>query len=146
AAPASAWNKAGHMASGAIAFDVLKVESPQTLAAVVALLKRHPQFATRWEEKFAGLSEEDQGKHLFMLAARWPDDIRGNKKYDHPFWHFINYPFKPAGQPDSVKPLPPKEENIMQAFRLNLKRLRQGPREDQAVALCWLFHLVGDVH
>ena len=104
------------MASGAIAFDVLKAESPQTLAAVVALLKRHPQFGTRWEEKLTGLSEEDQGRHLFMLAARWPDDIRGNKKYDHPFWHFINYPFKPTGQPESVKPAEPKEENIVQAF------------------------------
>ena len=48
-----------------------------------------------------------------MLAARWPDDIRGKKKYDHPKWHYINYPFKPAGQPDSVKPAEPGEENIV---------------------------------
>lgn len=144
--PASAWNQAGHMVSGAIAFDVLKAESPQTLAAVVAILKRHPQYATLWEAKLGGLPEKDRNRYLFMLAARWADDIRGHKKYDHPFWHFINYPFKPAGQPDSVKPAPPREENIVQAFGLNLKKLRQGAREDQAVALCWLFHLVGDVH
>ena len=81
-----------------------------------------------------------------MLAARWPDDIRGKKKYDHPKWHYINYPFKPAGQPDSVKPAEHAEENIVEAYRLNLKKLHKGTGEEQAVALCWVFHLIGDVH
>ncbi len=35
---ALAWNKAGHMVSGAIAYADLKQVSPQTLARVVALL------------------------------------------------------------------------------------------------------------
>ena len=37
-----------------------------------------------------------------MLAARWPDDIRGDKAFDHPMWHYIDYPYKPPGQPASV--------------------------------------------
>ena len=57
--PAPAWNKAGHMVSGAIAYHVLKADSPETVKAVVAILKRHLQFATLWEEKLAGLSEEN---------------------------------------------------------------------------------------
>src|SRR5262249_33233682 len=45
---ALAWNKAGHMVSGAIAYAELKQASPQTLARVIALLKTHPHFETRW--------------------------------------------------------------------------------------------------
>ena len=37
---ALAWNKAGHMVSGAIAYAVLKQDHPDTLAKVVELLKR----------------------------------------------------------------------------------------------------------
>ena len=36
---ACAWNKAGHMVSGAIAYADLKQNSPQSLTRVVALLK-----------------------------------------------------------------------------------------------------------
>ena len=46
---AFAWNKAGHMVSGAIAYADLKQTSPQTLEQVVALLKTHPQFETKWK-------------------------------------------------------------------------------------------------
>jgi hypothetical protein len=144
--PAPAWNKAGHMVSGAIAYDVLKADSPETVKAVVAMLKRHPHFAALWEKKLTGLAEEDRGKYLFMHAACWADDIRGSRKYDHPAWHYINNPFKPDGQPDSVKTAEPAEENIVQAYRLNLKRLQKGAGEEQTVALCWIFHLIGDVH
>jgi hypothetical protein len=37
---AFAWSKAGHMVSGAIAYADLKQSSPETLARVIALLKR----------------------------------------------------------------------------------------------------------
>jgi hypothetical protein len=44
AAPALAFNKATHMISGAIAYHVLRAESPQTLQKVIALLEQHPDF------------------------------------------------------------------------------------------------------
>jgi hypothetical protein len=74
AAPVRAWNRAGHLASGAIAFDVLKGESPQTLAAVVALLRRHPQFGTRWEDAvfiraLAACSSSRQSKITRWVAS-----------------------------------------------------------------------------
>src|SRR5262245_29887176 len=53
-APAAlAWNKAGHMVSGAIAYADLKQDSPQTLERVIALLKAHPHYETRWERRLA---------------------------------------------------------------------------------------------
>src|SRR5262245_43508545 len=49
AAPALAWNKAGHMVSGAIGYAVLKQDSPRALAGVIALLKAHPAYKEKWE-------------------------------------------------------------------------------------------------
>ena len=147
AAPGFAWNKAGHMVTGAIAYNVLKDDSPEVLAKAVAILKAHPQYEKLWKKDVEKLPEADRDLYLFMLAARWADDIRGNKDYDQPVWHYINYPFKPDGQPDSVKALPPDDKtNIVKAFELNLKKLHDAPEEvDKAVPLCWLFHLIGDI-
>ena len=90
------------MVTGAIAYDELQKTSPATIARVVAILRQHPQYESRWKPQMEGMSEQDQERYLFMLAARWPDDIRGDKAFDHPLWHYIDYPYKPPGQPDSV--------------------------------------------
>jgi hypothetical protein len=144
-----AWNKAGHMVSAAIAYTELKQGSPEALARVVALLKLHPEFSTRWApelaKRFVPANERDL--YLFMLAARWPDDIRGDESFDHSAWHFINLPYKPQGQPASVQPVDPPPENILSAYGNNLAIVRDtGPDSERAVALAWLFHLTGDVH
>ena len=113
-----AWNKAGHMVSGAIAYADLKQTSPQTLAQVVALLKTHPHFATKWKPKltqsFVGPDERDL--YLFMLAARWPDDIRSDPAFHHGVWHYMNFPYKPEGQPGSVQTVEPLPENVLSAY------------------------------
>jgi len=144
---ACAWNAAGHQVSGAIAYQVLQKESPQTVAKVVAILNQLPDFQKSWGKKLEGVPEADRDEHLFMWATRWADDIRGKPKYDHPKWHYINLPFKPDGQPDSVQPLMPDPVNIFEGFQINLRIAKgEGDGENRAVALCWLFHLVGDVH
>jgi hypothetical protein len=142
-----AWNRAGHMATGAIAFDDLQRSAPAALARVVAILQQHPQYESRWKQQLAGRSAEDQGRLLFMLAARWPDDVRGDKAFDHPMWHYIDYPYKPPAQPDSVPAPTPAPENIVEAFRQNVAIVQSSAPDDQkAVALCWIFHLMGDAH
>jgi hypothetical protein len=146
---ACAWNKAGHMVSGALAYADLKQSNPQTLARVIALLKSHPQFQTTWAPRLAQghLSPEEQELYLFMLAARWPDDIRGDPTFHHGAWHYINLPYKPEGQPASVQTVDPPPDNILQAYQTNLDILRiPVPESTKAVALCWVFHLIGDVH
>src|SRR5262245_9215564 len=117
---AFAWNKHGHMVSGAIANAVLKQECPEVHAKVVQLLKAHPQFADHWSKRLEDSPDGDRDLMLFMLAARWPDDIRDNADYHHSRWHYINMPYKPDGQPDSVVPLPPDPDNIVRAFEQNL--------------------------
>jgi S1/P1 nuclease/metal binding Ada-like protein len=146
---ALAWNKAGHMVSGAIAYADLKQANPQTLARVIVLLKTHPHFETKWAPQLTqlNLSSEEQDLYLFMLAARWPDDIRGDPAFHHGPWHYINIPYKPEGQPASVQTVDPPPENILRAYQTNFDILRStAPESTKAVALCWIFHLIGDVH
>src|SRR5262245_54479824 len=94
--PAYAWNKAGHMVSAAIAHAVLKQEHPEAIPKIVALLKQHPQYESTWAKRLDDLqvpSEENREIYLFMLAARWPDDIRDTSEYHHGDWHFISLPY-----------------------------------------------------
>ena len=149
--PSLAWNRAGHMVTGAIAFDQLLKTSPATIARVVAVLRQHPQYESRWRPQFSDMAQQDQERLLFMLAARWPDDIRGDKAFDHPVWHYIDYPYKPRGQPDSVPAPAPGSENLVEAFKQNVAIIQGAASDPQtdaqkAVALCWIFHLMGDSH
>lgn len=57
---------------------------------------------------------------LFVVAARWTDDIRTQAKLQRETrWHYINFPFKPPGKPENITPLPPDSDNILSALAEN---------------------------
>lgn len=98
--PASAWNIPGHMLSAAIAYQVLQQENPQTIDKVIGMLDKHPWYANQWQARLQYVPVADHDLVLFMQAARWPDDVRLRDKQHHrATWHYINWPFKPEGQP-----------------------------------------------
>src|SRR5215468_9712687 len=146
--PASAWNIPGHMLSGAIAYQVLQQESAQTIDKVKAVLETHPWYANQWQARLQDVPVADHGLVLFMQVARWPDDIRSNDKQQHrALWHYINWPFKPDGQPPSVQTKEPEAVNILTAMAENQRTLvNDNDPKRKAIALAWLFHLVGDIH
>jgi hypothetical protein len=90
----------------------------------------------------------DHGLVLFTQAARWPDDIRiTDKAQNRPRWHYINLPFKPEGQANNVQIRDPEPVNILTALAENESVVKKdSDAERKAIALAWLFHLVGDVH
>jgi hypothetical protein len=142
-----AWNRAGHMVTGAIAYNELKTNHPGTLKQVLALLQQHPEYKSKWEEAIKDLPDKNENHdlYIFMMAARWADDVRDNPTFNHPTWHYINYPLTfqsgvATRESDSV--------NIMSALQNNFNELgRPGASDaDKAVALAWLFHLIGDLH
>lgn len=148
--PVYGWNKATHMAIGSMAYRDLQQTSPQTLTRVLTILKQHPYFQRQWapQLKQRKLTEQEQDEYLFMLAARWPDDIKGIDRYhDHFSWHFINYVYAPQlGIARSDTTLP-TGETILGAYELNRQLLKSDAADSaKAIALCWLFHLTGDVH
>jgi hypothetical protein len=85
---------------------------------------------------------------LFMLAAPWADDIRMQAKLQREArWHYINFPFKPTGESEDIKPLAPHPDNILSALAENQRIVKSQASADQrAIALAWLLHLIGDVH
>jgi S1/P1 Nuclease len=146
--PALAWNIPGHMLSGIIAHQVLQHENPQIIDRVKAVLEKHPWYANQWQARLQDVPFADHGLVLFMQAARWADDIRSrDKAQNRPPWHYINLPFKPEGQPADVQVRQPEPVNILTAMAENESVVKnESDAERKAIALAWLFHLVGDIH
>jgi hypothetical protein len=136
------------MLSAAITYQVLRQENPPTIEKVRAVLEKHPWYANQWQARLQDVAVGDHGLVLFMQAARWPDDIRRtDKQYHRGPWHYINWPFKPDGQPASVKIRDPEPVNILTALAENESAVKSETNgERRAIALAWLFHLVGDIH
>jgi hypothetical protein len=144
--PVLAWNKAGHMVSGAIAYAELKKISPQSVLRVINLLKKHPYYQTKWQAEIAQKSPSDPDLYLFMAAARWADDARKTPE-DRPSWHYVNLPFKLGSTPTTTPSAPVGEENILTALQQNRTLLdTPGLTAKKAIALTWIFHLMGDIH
>ena len=142
-APALAWNEKGHMVTARLAWRQL---TPQQRDQIVAILKQHPHY----EEHLAahrpnGFSEDEW---VFMRATTWADWVRGRQQFDHPTWHYINYPIVPAGSAvDPAKHEPPaKQENVVNQLAVCMDKIKSGTDEEKAVYMTWQFHLVGDIH
>lgn len=146
--PAMAWNRAGHMTSGAIAYSELQQTSPDKVKKVIALLKLHPEYGSRWQPELekGSLTANEKDQYLFMLAARWPDDVRGQVAFDRPTWHFVNLPFTPGALSTPLS-VDPGQESILTEFPKNIDILKSNASaSDRAIAFCWFEHLAGDVH
>src|SRR4029450_11288296 len=114
---AVAWNIPGHMLSGIIAYQILQQENPPTIDKVKSAMKKHPWYTNQWQGGLQDVSVADHALVLFTQAARWADDIRTrDKAQNRPPWHYVNLPFKPGGQPDSVQIREPEPVNILTAL------------------------------
>jgi hypothetical protein len=143
---AAAWNRAGHMVSGAIAYNELRTRDPAALQRAVQFLRAHPAYQTRWLPIITERGMADHDIVLFMYAARWPDDVRDEPQYDHPTWHYINFPIVPAG--DTTRPPSGIAGDVVTETGHNLSVLRDPGASDaeKGIAIAWVLHLVGDVH
>ena len=139
-----AWSGGGHSVIAAGAYR----ELPKSVRRKVdALLQSHPEYP-RWKKSYAGESAGmDLGQFIFMQASKWPDEIRGrHNQYDHPHWHYVNYPLKTPGF--SFEPSPTPDDDILFGIHQSEKMLadKHNSPEVRAVYLSWLIHLIGDLH
>lgn len=162
AVPAHAWNKPGHMVSASLAYRDLKRADPAKAAAWVAILKKHEHFDQYWKPVLDAIEPGRRDEALFMLAARWPDDVRDQplaRAFHRAVWHFADHPLKLAGTPAGVgdgvlhNDLRSGEtdegfNNLLEALPHNLTIVRDATADDaaRAKALCWVLHLTGDMH
>src|SRR4051794_21888163 len=160
--PAHAWNSLGHKSVAEIAWRQL---DPPTRQKIVDTLRRHPRFdvdfAAKMEDAAQKGDKATQDHWIFQHAATWPDEIRKNKEYDRPLWHYIDLPLflNPSDRtalggkspvnlsaefPTSISD---KKYNAIQAIAWSRATLtsKAGP-DVRAIAYCWLLHLVGDIH
>ena len=140
---AEAWSGPGHLAIAAEAYREL---SPELKAEVFDVLKAHPDYA-KWEKAYHPNPNLDLAAYVFMKSSTWPDEIRrSGSTYDHPNWHFIDYPLVPPTFPLEPGPKPMDDVlfGVMQCEK-TLSDTNASP-ELRAVYLSWLVHLVGDVH
>ena len=113
---------------------------------------------------------------VFAHAATWADIVRGfsgedRDKYHHSSWHYINEPLflssndkkffqKDPDDPNEGYDVPAdldkqwssemrlKDLNIIQALIRSTSRMKlpTASSREKAIDLCWIFHLVGDLH
>lgn len=143
---ALAWSRPGHMVTAAIAYQELNAQQRELLDKIVALAERHPDRGA-FEVAIGRATGEERAKRIFLELARWPDDTRGSV-HDHPTWHYSSRPLISTASPPPQSPEDVPQGAATEAFALNLN-VASDPRAsaaERAVALCWVFHLVGDMH
>jgi hypothetical protein len=161
-----AWGPIGHMAVGYVAYQRL---TPPTKARIRTLLKLNPDYA-KWEKQIPpDTPTADHDLMVFMIAATWADDIKGDPQYSddgtengnrpdgasssqnigyrdilrHRYWHFIDTPF--SSEPSPLPDIPaPNAQTQIAAFRAVLASSQ--PDDLKSYDLVWLLHLIGDVH
>jgi hypothetical protein len=147
---AYAWSMGGHRVTGVMAARTLAATSPQAVAAIVAIMRAHPAagaFDSRVDA--AGSEPLPRLERLFAEMAQWPDEVRSGplKQFHRGNWHTIGIPHVAPGYMPSVEPVI-NAENLLWALRENARIVADtaAADTDRAVALCWIFHLVGDMH
>ncbi len=144
-----AWSENGHNTAGAIAYYYLKSNKPATIDNVINILKQHPWYNTpQWQNKLIGFSPEQKKVALFMLASTFPDDARDDFELgggEKTKWHYVDYPFVPASSKVKGKqPEHPNAEDVLTRILGSLKTQKDG--KQKALDVCWLFHLIEDIH
>ena len=169
ASPLHAWYVATHRISSQIAWNELDRDVKKEM---VRLLRTHPRFEQDFAEEMpdAVRSGNEEGQHawLFQHASIWPDLIRDfsedndRGQYNRSKWHYVNWPLFLSEaeknalndkilvnlEKDPATASDPTDMNIFQAINHNASILKdRGAADgDRAIALCWIAHLVQDIH
>lgn len=167
------WDAVGHRLTAAVALTYL---SDDKQALLIQLLQQHPRFQEDFIDNMPasvqGANQQVQQQWLLGQAAFWPDTARGlpeqdARRFNRPTWHYTDGawvrgsaseqgnmyismpPFADIeGEPSESIRSEQQAHNIVTALDFNTRILadvtQSGP--DRAVALCWVLHLMGDIH
>jgi len=166
-APAYGWDSFGHMMVAYVAYQQL---TPHAKLRANTLVRMNPKYDEWVAWVPANASAADKDLMVFMIAATWPDEIKGDPSYTsdgshngnrpdgspdpsgnhgytdkllHKYWHFVDTPFSKDGTTLPPIPTPNAQERIA-LFRGVLSST--DPDALKSYDLTWLLHLVGDVH
>lgn len=170
--PAQAWDALGHRLTAYVAWD--RLGDPEK-THWIDTLRAHPRFQQDFVDamppNIAGQSESEQQRWQFGQAAIWPDIARGfegfdRRRFDFPDRHWINGAWVRADVPmhgNLYLDTPPwddihgpddadihqhhQADNVLTGL-VYARHVLQSSSDaaERAVALCWLLHLIGDIH
>jgi len=170
--PALAWDASSHRLSVYVAWEGLTVDERSKLTKI---LESHPRFQQDFLDVMPAnvlVSDEDtKARWLMGQAGIWPDitrnlDEEAQIRYNRPNWHYIDGAWTrgsaeqgnvyvgadllPSIYGEALGPIDDAADvsNIVLAIEYNLKTMRDtlSSEAEKAVALCWVLHLIGDIH
>lgn len=170
--PALAWDATAHRLSVYTAWEAL---TPAERSKLSKILEKHPRFEEDFLDVMPANvmvgSETTQARWLLGQAGVWPDLTRGldeeaQIRYNRPNWHWIDgvwirgsaaqgnvyvgAELLPSIHGEALAPIEDQADvdNVVLAIEYNQKVLldKLSSPEAKAVALCWLLHLIGDIH
>ena len=171
--PALAWDSVGHRLSAAVALEFME---PDTAAELMRILRAHPRYQQDFIDQIPGFIDRDNQEQmtqwLLGQAAFWPDIARGlpyeeRARYHRSSWHYTDgawirdsAPFQGnvylgidafadvAGIDRREVDSEEKVSNVVTGIDYNASVLSNAsaPPPARAIALCWVLHLIGDIH
>ena len=168
-----AWDAVGHRLTVSIALTTL---DEARKAQLEALLQHHPRYQQDFLDAMpAFIRQADAERRLDWLlgqAAFWPDMARGlpqaqAQRFNRPSWHYIDgrwlrdaatvqgnlyFESRPLTNITGADAASIQSEqlitNVMTALDYNTALLIDSSKAaaDRALALCWVLHLMGDIH
>jgi hypothetical protein len=169
---AHAWDATGHRLTAYIAYEEM---SDAQRDYWMRLLAAHPRFDEDFMQQMPAAVRNspvaEQNRWLLGQAAYWPDIARGLpyehlRRFNRPNWHWIdgawirdeaviqgNVYVGMAPFPDVIGPTTETitqehhADNVVTALEYAMYQLHHSSDdEERAVALCWVLHLIGDMH
>jgi hypothetical protein len=152
-----AWSECGHHIISLMAFDLLTKEEQSKFFEV---LSKHPRYNDDFIPPKGLPNEQEEQRWKVGRVGYWPDVARSQPKYNRPTWHFelgaslvvgdkskLTIPSFPGPLPGDAM-METQELYASQAIALCGKTLEDKTSTpiDRALALCWIGHLVADVH
>jgi hypothetical protein len=149
--PGFAWEHAGHMTTAAIAFEELERARPEVIDHIGMLLLKHPDIAPFWVAANEAKGKE-RVRRMFIECARWPDDSKFTPR-DMGAWHTARWAITVDDAPDKVSQAAEARGGkpagqALEALELHAAMLAnpETSPSERALALCWVLHIVGDIH
>lgn len=170
---AFAWDSVGHRLTAAVALEFISTETREELLAILA---EHPRYQEDFLDRLPGFinanDQEERALWLLGQAAYWPDIARGlpgseRRRYNRPPWHYIDGAWirgsamqqgnlyvgidsfaNIEGEAATTIRSENDVHNVVTGIDYNTSVLSDAshPASERAVALCWVLHLMGDIH
>jgi len=170
--PVLAWDATGHRLTAYIGYEEMDANQR---AHWLRILAAHPRFdedfTQQMPEAVRNSDVAEQNRWLLGQAAYWPDIARGltyedERRFNRPNWHWIDGawirdatviqgnvyvdmgPFPDIiGRPTETVTQEHHADNVVTALEYAMHQLQHGADDaERAVALCWVLHLIGDMH